>query len=45
VIGTRAFMFESSIVLSDDVEHIAQTHEENGRTAVLVAINSKFKIS
>ena len=42
VIGTRTFMLENSVVVSDDVEQIAQTHEENGRTAVLVAINSKL---
>ena len=41
LIGTRNFMFENSIVVSDNVERTMQTHEGKGRTSVLVAIDSK----
>ena len=42
LIGTRSFMFENSIVVSDNVETTMQSHEGKGRTSVLVAIDSKW---
>ena len=42
LIGTRTFMFENSIVVSDNVETTMQSHEGKGRTSVLVAIDSKY---
>ena len=44
LIGTRDFMFENSIVISDDVEQIMQSHERQGRTSVLIAVNSKCMV-
>ena len=42
IIGTRDFMFENSILVSNDVENITDLHELKGRTAVLIAIDSKL---
>eukprot|EP00111_Clytia_hemisphaerica_P000292 TCONS_00000743-protein len=40
LIGTRLFMFDNSIVISDDVEQIMQSHERQGRTSVLIAVDN-----
>lgn len=42
IIGTRNFMFENSMFVSTNVESTTESHEEKGRTAVLVAIDNQI---
>ena len=45
IIGTREFMFENRVIVSTDVEKVADSHEQKGRTAALIAIDGILFIS